>query len=56
MLPGSDEVVGRIVPIPSPDELVAGQVFNNSVICSYAYIGMGEMQSDTFRNLEYQLF
>jgi hypothetical protein len=44
MLPGSDEVVGRRVPISSPDELVAGQVFNSSVMCSYAYVGMGEIQ------------
>ena len=43
MLHGSDEVVGRIVPISSPDELVATKVFNSSVICSYAYVGLGKM-------------
>ena len=43
------------IPISSPDELVVAQVFNSSVICSYAYVGIGEMQLDTFGNLEYQL-
>jgi hypothetical protein len=51
----ASRVEGRvcIILILSPDELVAGQVFNSSVTCSYVYVGMGKIQLDTFGNLEY---